>query len=79
MKKFILILSVLLFPVKCQAITWNQFWAPFEHRPYYSPYQTPYIPMCQREIVHTEYVPANYWNPSYVRVWSEWIRVPCNY
>jgi hypothetical protein len=79
MKKFILILSVLLFPVKCHAITWNQFWAPFEHRPYDSRYQTPYVPSCVREIVHTEYVPANYWNSAYVRVWSELVRVPCNY
>lgn len=79
MKKLLLILSLSVIPTPVHAITWNQFWAPFAERPYYPYYQGPYVPSCTRKIIHEDYIPSDGWRPAYVRVWSEFIQVPCDY
>jgi hypothetical protein len=74
------LLPILLLPflaLPAQAITWEEFWAPFTYdRPYYRGYN--YIPMCRERIVHEEYIPPNRWRSGYVRRWSEVVRVPCD-
>ncbi len=76
--KLLPILFLPFFALPAQAITWDQFWAPFTYdRPYY--YRTyDYIPMCRERIVHEEYVPATRWRSGYVRRWTEVVRVPCD-
>ena len=76
--KFLPFFLLTFIPVSAEAITWNQFWRPFEHnRPYY--YERPYAHTCNRRVRHEEYVPGNYWRPAYVRTWTEVVRVPCGY
>jgi hypothetical protein len=78
MKKLLLLLPLVFLPVPAKAITWGEFWAPFTYeREYYAPRY--YEPMCNRRIWHEEYVPGDYYRPGYVRRWSEWVRVPCDY
>ncbi len=72
------LLPILFLPfisLPTQAITWDQFWAPFTYdRSYYREY----IPICRERIVHEEYVPGNRWRSGYVRRWTEVVRVPCD-
>ena len=79
--KFLPILLLSFIPIPAQAITWGEFWAPFTYdRPYYRPYyERRYEPVCTRRVFREEYIPGDYWNPGYVRRWSEVIRVPCTY
>lgn len=74
------LLPILFLPflsLPAQAITWEQFWAPFTYdRVYYRTYD--YIPMCRESIVHEEYIPATRWRSGYVRRWTEIVRVPCD-
>ena len=75
--KFLPLLLLTVLPVSAEAITWREFWEPFEYqRPVY---ERRYIPMCDRRVYREEYVPGNYWRPGYVRRWTEWERVPCDY
>jgi hypothetical protein len=77
MVRNLLLFSIVFISMPAQAITWKEFWAPFRYeRPYYV---RPYIPMCNRPITREEYVMGDYWRPSYVRRWTEWVRVPCDY
>ncbi len=74
-----LILLLPFVPLSADAITWNQFWRPFENGAYYrSPvyYSPPQV--CTEIVHHREYVPGNGWRYGYVRTWSERVRVPCN-
>jgi hypothetical protein len=74
-KKLFFLLPLVFIPSSVQAITWDQFWRPFTYdRPYYV---RPYVPMCDRRVYREEYISGDYWNPGYVRRWSEIIRVPC--
>ena len=76
--KLLPLLLLTFLPLSAEAITWNQFWRPFENgNSYY--YQRPYVSMCNRKVYREEYVPGNYWRRGYVRRWTEWERVPCNY
>jgi hypothetical protein len=74
--KTLLLLSLTFLPLPVSAITWGEFWAPFTYdrvpRRYYEP-------ICRRRVYREEYVPGDRWNPGYVRSWSEWISVPCDY
>jgi len=80
MKKFLLLLPLTFLPLPVKAITWGEFWAPFTYdRGYYAPPVQYYEPMCRRRIYHEEYVPGDRWNPGYVRRWTEWVVVPCDY
>lgn len=75
MKKLLLIFPLTFISFPAQAITWKEFWEPFE-----SPrYVRPYVPVCNRKVIREEYVPGDYWRPGYVRRWIEWVRVPCDY
>jgi hypothetical protein len=77
MKKFLFLLPITIISLPAQAITWKEFWEPFERPSYVTPYVP--VPMCSRPIIREEYVGGNYWRPGYVRRWTEWVRVPCNY
>ncbi len=73
--KFLPLLILPFLSVPAQAITWREFWAPFRYeRPYVY-----YVPMCDRPVYREEYIPGDYWRPGYVRRWTEWVRVPCDY
>lgn len=81
MKKLLLILPLTFLPLPAQAITWKEFWKPFNNGSYYyQPYypRTYYVPMCNRTVYREEYIPGDYWNSGYVRRWNETITVPCN-
>lgn len=69
MKYLILLLSFITLPAS--AITWNEFWEPFDGRVYYKQ------PICTKVVYREEYIPGNRWNPGYVRHWKERVRVPC--
>jgi hypothetical protein len=75
--KFLPVLFLSLIPISAEAITWKEFWQPFEYGNSY--YERRYIPMCNRRVYHEEYVPGNYWRSGYMRRWTEIIRVPCEY
>jgi hypothetical protein len=70
MKYLLLLLPFVTLPVN--AITWKEFWEPFEQRVYYRE------PICTEVVYREEYVPGNRWNPGYVRTWRERVRVPCS-
>jgi hypothetical protein len=73
--KLLPIFFLTFLPIPVQAITWDQFWAPFAYdRPYYREY----IPACRERIIREEYVPGNRWRSGYVRRWTEVVRVPCD-
>jgi len=74
MKYLLLLLPFVSFPAS--AITWNQFWRPFENGAYYrSPVY--YAPVCTEVFYREEYIPGNNWRPGHVRTWRERVRVPC--
>ena len=78
--KLLPILFLTLLPIPAQAITWEEFWAPFATERVYireRPVYRRYIPMCTERVWHEEYVPGNYWRSGYVRTWSELVKVPC--
>jgi hypothetical protein len=59
------------------AITWEEFWEPFNGRIYYNDrYRVRY---CTDRIRRTEYVPGNRWRSGYVRTWYDTVTVPCRY
>ena len=70
MKYLVLLLPFVTLPAN--AITWKEFWEPFEQRVYYRE------PICTEVVYREEYVPGNRWNPGYVRTWRERVRVPCS-
>jgi hypothetical protein len=75
--KLLPIFFLTFLPIPAQAITWDQFWAPFAYdRPYI--YERRYTPLCNRRVYYEDYVPGNYWRSGYVRRWSEIVRVPCD-
>ena len=71
-------LLLLLVPLPADAITWNQFWRPFNNGNYY--YHRPYYyqqRLCNRTIHREEYIPGTYYQPGYIRRWTEVKTVPC--
>ena len=70
MKYLLLLLPFVTLPAS--AITWKEFWEPFEPRVYYRE------PICTEVVYREEYVPGNRWRPGYVRHWQERVRVPCS-
>lgn len=78
MKYLPLLLVLLASPAN--AITWNQFWRPFNNGSYYrSPFYYNYTPVCTQLVYHREYVPGDGYRYGYVRTWSERVQVPCGY
>lgn len=79
MKKLLLLLPLTFLPVPASAITWNQFWRPFQGygNPYYYHQVNRYTPVCTQRIYHREYVPPTHWRSGYTRTWSEVIQVSC--
>ena len=67
-------LFLLLSTLPANAITWKEFWEPFEPRVHY---RSSYTPMCNRVVYREEYIAGNPWRPGYVRHWRETVRVPC--
>ena len=75
MKYLLLLLPFVTLPAS--AITWKEFWEPFDDGSYHrSP--TYYTPLCTRTVYREEYVPGNSYRPGYVRYWKERVRVPCS-
>ena len=66
------------------ALTWEQFWAPFDGHHYHHHHRDYYEePMCRRRLYNEEYVPGYYTRNGhrvggYVRRWYEWVSVPCS-
>ena len=78
MKYLPLLLVLLASPAN--AITWNQFWRPFNNGSYYrSPFYYNPPPICTRNVYHREYVPGDGYRYGYVRTWTERVQVPCGY
>jgi hypothetical protein len=78
--KLLPFLLLLLSPLPASAITWNQFWRPFNDGHYY--YQRPYSynrSLCNRTIYREKYIPATYYQPGYIRRWTEVKTVPCGH
>lgn len=69
MMKYIF-LTALLLQLPAKAITWNEFWQPFDNRIYVGT-------GCTRVVYREQYVPGNYWRRGYVKHWKERIKVPC--
>ena len=65
------------------ALTREQFWAPFDGHHYHHHHRDYYEePMCRRRLYNEEYVPGYYTRNGhrvggYVRRWYEWVSVPC--
>lgn len=77
--KFLPFFLLFFLSTPSKAITWKEFWEPFNNGPYYYSPSSIYIPsICSEEIYREEYVPGNQWSPGYVRRWKEIRRVPCS-
>ena len=75
--KFLLLLPLTLLSAPAHAITWEEFWEPFQNdRVYVYERPTP-PPMCKRRVYREEYIPGNYWNPGYVKRYNQIVKVPC--
>jgi len=76
--KLLLLLSTIFLATPSQAITWNQFWRPFNHGTGVYYYNRPYTNhTCFRDVYREQYIPGNHWSPGYVRRWTERVRVSC--
>lgn len=75
MKYLILLLPFITLPAN--AITWKEFWEPFENREYHHR-PSYYTPTCTQVVYREQYIPGNEWRPGYVRYWKERIKVPCS-
>jgi hypothetical protein len=75
--KLLPILLILLSPLPAGAITWNQFWRPINRGNFY--YYRPYYQqrLCNRSFNYEERIPGNYYQPEYIRRWTEVKTVPC--
>jgi hypothetical protein len=72
--KFLLLLPIVFTSIPSHAITWKEFWEPFDSEIHV--YQSP--PMCRRRVYREQYVPGTEWNPGYVRRWYDVVRQPCS-
>lgn len=80
--RLLLLISTIFLATPSQAITWNQFWRPFNNgsgvyfynNNYYNGYTNA---KCFRDVYREEYIPGNGWSYGYVRRWTERVRVPC--
>lgn len=75
--KFLLLLPLTLLSLPAQAITWREFWEPFQTEVYIYERPSP-PPMCRRRVYREQYIPGNQWNPGYVRRWYDVVNQPCN-
>lgn len=79
MKYFPLVFLFLSSPA--YALTWKEFWEPFnsnyQYR-YYFPNPTRSYEVCKKEIYREKYIPGDMFSPGYVKTWRETIIVPCN-
>jgi hypothetical protein len=78
MKYLIFVMTFMALPAN--AVTWNQFWRPFNNGSYYrSPVYYAPRPVCFQIVQREQYVPGNEFRPGYVRTWTERVYVPCGY
>ena len=77
--KVLTALALVFLATPAQAITWKEFWEPFESdHHHHHHYERPRRQVtCTKRIYHEEYVPGSEWSPGYVRNWTEVVRVPC--
>lgn len=69
---------LLLFPIPSQAITWKEFWEPFnEWRPYHYPREIRVYEVCRKQVYREQYFPGDLYSPGYVKKWIETIQIPC--
>ena len=85
--KFLPLLSILFLATPSQAITWKEFWEPFNdghhHHHYYRPQPRPRYhhyqdEICTKKVYREEYIPGDIHRPGYVRKWRDSFRVPCD-
>ncbi len=82
MKKLLPILIVFAFPTSAQAITWGEFWEPFDghhhhHHPSRRRYYDTHNEVCTKKVYKERYKPGDIHYPGYVQRWYETYRVPC--
>lgn len=83
MIKYFLLFVLVFVSSPSHAITWKEFWEPFNNR-YYNYYPSPYryrqrriYEVCRKEIYREQYIPGDIYTPGYVKRWRETIEVPC--
>lgn len=66
---------ILLAAAPAQALTWKEFWEPFDggHHHHYRRYPA----LCEVVVEYEQWVPGNRWRPGYLRRWSEIEYRPC--
>ena len=78
--KLLLLVSTIFLSTPSQAITWNEFWKPFNHGSsvYYNT-RTNTNHVCFRNVYREQHIPGNKWSPGHVSSWVERVTVPCHY
>ena len=66
---------ILLAAAPAQALTWNEFWEPFDGGHYH--HHRRYPARCEVVVEYEQWVPGNRWRPGYLRRWSEIEYRPC--
>jgi hypothetical protein len=80
MIKYFPLFILLIVSTPSYAITWKEFWEPFNNGYYPNSYryrQTRIFEVCKKEIYREQYVPGDIYSPGYVKKWREIIEVPC--
>jgi hypothetical protein len=68
---------ILLTAAPAQALTWREFWEPFDGGYYYNrPYYRGPV-RCEVVVEYEQWVPGNRWRLGYLRRWSEIEWRPC--
>jgi len=76
--KLLLLISTIFLATPSQAITWKEFWKPFNHGSGVYYYTRPYTNnVCFRNVYREQYIPGNQWSHGYIRRWTERVSVPC--
>jgi hypothetical protein len=76
-------LLLFLIPFPTQALTWNDLLNSYKNRTPYVQQQKiydrgRYVAMCNVRVLREEYVPANGEISGHLKVWEEYVKVPCN-
>lgn len=67
----------LLIATPAKAITWNEFWEPFNEQPQKSTYPKRVNVVCKKEIYYEQYIQANSYSPGYIKRWVDIKQIPC--
>jgi len=79
--RFLILLFSISFTLPSHAITWKEFWEPFNNNPWegirYYPRPIRGNEICRKEVYREQYVPGDIYSPGYVRRWRETFEIPC--